>query len=293
VSAAGRVRIGELSRRTGVSVDLLRVWERRYGLLRPERTPGRQRLYSSGDEERIRAMNAGLAGGLSAAEAARVVTAESRSAASPPPAASAGQDELARQLSTALEALDAVGAHTALDRLFAQFGVEPVLAEVVLPYLRDLGDRWACAEITVAQEHFASRLLNSRLLAVARGWEGGTGPRALLACPPGEEHDLGLISFGIALRGQGWRIAYLGANTPIVSILELVPGLGLSAAVLSATAPARFVDVAGDLRTLGRAVPLVLGGAGASDRLARDVGARLLEGDAVTAALELARATAA
>jgi DNA-binding transcriptional MerR regulator len=282
MSTQGRVRIGELSRRTGVSIDLLRVWERRYGVLVPERTAGGQRLYSVADEQRIRAMQAHLASGVSAGEAARLVTQSGGAAAS--------AADLARPLAAALDDLDEAGAHAALDRIFGELGVESALSDVLMPYLRELGDRWACAEVTAAEEHFASRLLHARLLGAARGWDGGSGPRALLACPPEEEHDLALIAFGIALARRGWRITYLGANTPIGAIQQMVGELDVEVVVLAATTPLRFADVIDQLRELARAVPVAIAGAGANARLAEDAGARLLDGDPVAGAAEIARA---
>jgi hypothetical protein len=71
-----------------------------------------------------------------------------------------------------------------LDGLLGTLSVEAVLAEVVLPYLHELGEAWERGEASVAQEHFASALLRGRLLGLARGWGGGSGPHALLACPP-------------------------------------------------------------------------------------------------------------
>src|ERR671916_399046 len=112
MNTLGRVRIGELSRRTGVGVDLLRVWERRYGLLEPQRSDGGQRLYSDADEQRIRTMQAHLADGLSPAEAARIVGGGSAARASSP-------EELIEQLTAALDALDEARAQAALDRVFA------------------------------------------------------------------------------------------------------------------------------------------------------------------------------
>jgi DNA-binding transcriptional MerR regulator len=275
------VRIGELSRRTGVSIDLLRVWERRYGVLHPERTTGGQRLYSVADEQRIRAMQAHLAGGVSAGEAARLVTQSGGMAAS--------AAELAEPLAAALDALDEAAAHAALDRVFGELGVEVALRDVVIPYLHDLGDRWACAEVTAAEEHFASRLLHARLLGAARGWDAGTGPRALLACPPGEEHDLALISFGIALSRLGWRITYLGANTPVGAMRNMAETIDTSLVVLAAATPVRFADVVERLRELAQVVPVALAGAGANERVAADAGARLLAGDPVAAAAAVAR----
>src|SRR4029450_11474049 len=102
----------------------------------------------------------------------------------------------------------------ALDGLIATLSFETIAREVVLPYLRELGERWERGEASVAQEHFASIVLRGRLLALARGWDRGGGPRTLLACAPGEQHELGLIVFGLALRGDGWGAAHLGAGPP-------------------------------------------------------------------------------
>jgi methanogenic corrinoid protein MtbC1 len=104
------------------------------------------------------------------------------------------------------------------DRTFAAVGIDATLRDVVIPYLHDLGERWAAAQATVRQEHFASNVIQGRLRALARGWDQGIGPRAVLACPPGERHEIGLICFGLSLRTRGWRITYLGADTPVKSI---------------------------------------------------------------------------
>jgi methanogenic corrinoid protein MtbC1 len=224
-----------------------------------------------------------LEAGLSAGEAARIVTVGAEGTAN---GGSATQP--ARPLAEALDALDEPGAHASLDQLFAGMGVERALAEVVIPYLHGVGERWACGEITVAEEHFASRLLHSRLLGAARGWDEGDGPRAILACPPGEEHDLPLIAFGIALRHRGWRVTYLGANTPIAPIARLAADVRADAVVLAAITAVRFTEILGQLRELADEVPVFVAGAGANAKLAADAGAQLIEGDPVTGAVELA-----
>jgi hypothetical protein len=110
----------------------------------------------------------------------------------------------------------------------------------VLPYLHELGERWASGEASVGQEHFASQLIRGRLLGLARGWDRGSGPRALLACAPGEQHDLGLIVFGVALRARGWRITYLGQDTPLETLAESARSLGPLAIVISSVSPDRL-----------------------------------------------------
>jgi DNA-binding transcriptional MerR regulator len=272
----GRLRIGELSRRVGVSPELLRAWETRYGLVSPARTSGGLRLYSKEDERRVRAMRRQIAGGLSAAEAARVALRA--------PAAPVSVERLLTDLDRALTALDEPSAQATLDRTFESLGLEPAIDQVVLPFLHDLGERWAAAERSVGQEHFASNVIGGSLRTHARGWGDGDGPCALLACPPGEQHELGLLCFGLLLRERGWRIAYLGAETPTsdlaVAIVELSPEL----VVLGAVGAQRFLDSADGIRALSAQVRLAIGGAGASKALARSLGAELLGGNLVAAA---------
>src|SRR5512145_2407819 len=215
MSEVGLLRIGDLSRRAGVSPELLRAWERRYGLLRPTRTPGGLRLYSSEDIRRVQEMQRHLADGLAAAQAAALASPAAIDLENAPLATADVRTELA----AALHGLDEPAAAQAiLDRLFAVGTVEAALSKVILPYLRELGARWEREEVSVAQEHFASNVLRGRLLGLARGWGRGGGPIAMLACLPGEQHELGLIAFGLALRSHGWRIAYFGSNTPLETV---------------------------------------------------------------------------
>ena len=287
-ATAGYVRIGELSRRTGVSPELLRAWEQRYGLLRPTRSDGGFRLYSPQDEHRVATMRSHLERGLSAAEAARITLDEE---STPAPAAELPVLALgASALRAALDRLDESAAHAAIDELLSSFSVETVLREVVMPYLRELGDRWERGEASVAQEHFASQVLRGRLLGLARGWDRGPGPRALLACMPGEQHDLGLIVFGLGLRDRGWRITFLGADTPLDTLSDTATTLQPDAVVLSATTPDRFESGRDALRRLARAVPLWAAGAGATPDVATATGARLLDLNPLDGAERVARA---
>lgn len=270
------LRIGELSKRAGVSPELLRAWERRYGLLRPARSAGGLRLYSSADVERVALMQQHLAEGMAAAEAAalavrdRVDEEAARTALRP----AAIRDELA----TALDAFDEPRAQAILDRLLALATVETLLAEVVVPYLQELGERWRRGEASVAQEHFASGVLRGRLLGLARGWGLGLGPVAVLACLPGEQHDLGLIAFGLALRSQGWRIVYLGPDSPIDTVADVCRQLEPSLVVLNAVSRERVRPVLPQLRALTRRHKLALGGAAAEAALETD-GILALTGD--------------
>lgn len=289
----GPVRIGELSRRVGVTPEALRAWERRYGILAPTRTEGGFRLYSEDDERRIRRMLQHLEEGLSAAEAARLARADPPARPSLAPATDDGSGAptaaaLGEQLRHALDGFDDVSAHSVLDRLLGSYPLESVLRDAVLPYLHELGDRWAHAQASVAQEHFASALLRGRLLALSRGWGHGRGPHALLACVPGDQHDLGLICFGLALRAHGWRITYLGADTPLLTLMETADLLQPALVVVSAAIPQLARSALGGLRELACVAPLALAGSGTDASIAETVGARWLNEDPVAAAASTA-----
>ena len=282
MSAEGLIRIGELSRRSGVSPDLLRAWERRYGLLRPSRSGGGRRLYAAADLERVRRMQDHLADGFAAAEAAALAVRDVEQEEAAPLTLPA--DALRRELADALARFDEPRAQRVLDRLLATRTVDALLSDVVLPYLRDLGDRWERGEASVAQEHFASGVLRGRLLGLARGWGLGLGPAAVLACPPSERHDLGLLAFGLALRSRGWRVFYLGADTPVDTVAQTSHELGARLVVLSAVSAERVASVLPELRRLAGDRTLALGGAAAAGEALTGSGVLALAGDPVAEA---------
>jgi MerR family transcriptional regulator, light-induced transcriptional regulator len=265
----------------GESPELLRAWESRYGLVNPERTAGGLRLYSERDERRVRAMRHHIDAGLSASEAARLAKLADEPAVRAEPVT---LGEIDATLQANFEALDEPAAQVTLDELLTAFGLRPALQAVIMPFLNRLGERWANAEVSVAQEHFASHVIGGRLRSLTRGWGDGVGPLALLACPPGELHDLGLVAFGLALRERGWRIAYLGPDTPIgdlaVSATELSPAIIALAAVI----PRRFLDSAEEIKKLATQRRVGLAGAGSSAALAEQLNADSLAGEVVEVA---------
>jgi DNA-binding transcriptional MerR regulator len=279
------LRIGELSRRVGVTPDVLRAWERRYGVLRPHRSRSGQRLYTAADEARVRQMLDHIEDGYSASVAARLAATPQAPAPPAPTAAPATDlDTLAVELRTALHGLDEAAAESALDRLLATFALDTVLRDVVIPFLADLGERWARGTISVGREHFATAVLGGRLHALARGWDAGVGPRAVLACPSDERHDLGLLCFALALRGRGWRVSYLGADTPVPAIEDVAAELDAELVVVGAVRPEPLVGVAAPLAALATSRRVCVGGRGASATLAARLGAECLPEDPIAAA---------
>jgi MerR family transcriptional regulator, light-induced transcriptional regulator len=278
----GPLRIGAFARRVGVSPDVLRSWERRYGLLQPRRSEGGFRLYDDEDAARVARMRAAVDHGLSAAEAARVVL----SGPGRPDHGALG--DAAARLFTAIVAYDEASMHAILDESFEAFSIDIVLRDLVFPTLRRVGAEWQQGRLEVSQEHFASHVIRGRLLSLARLWGRGAGPLALLACVPGEGHDISLLAFGLVLRSHGWRVLFLGADTPVSTVIDAVRLTHPAATVVTSFDPGRLEAQSAELERLSRETPLALSGPGVPDDLCSHLGARHLGGDLLAAAGEVA-----
>ena len=311
------MRIGELAGKVGVSTHVLRAWESRYGLLRPVRSAGGYRLYGHEDERRVREVIALRDQGVSAAEAARRVLAADRGGSpaldgaddsvdassgsrgrtgttgagtpngSAPHGLRADPPMLVAQLLDAVTALDEDRAHAVLDTAFVERSVESAIIDVLLPLFVRVGEMWELGRIGIAQEHFASSLVRRRLGALSLTWGVGTGPVAVLACPPGEFHDIVLLSFGVLLGRAGWRIRYLGPDTPIHSLAAAARLTQADAVVLACRRPSGFRGHASALHRLSQDHPVWIAGRGATPRVLEEVGVPNLGGDLIAAVAEL------
>ncbi|MEJ7785590.1 MAG: B12-binding domain-containing protein [Solirubrobacteraceae bacterium] len=279
-----RWRIKEFAARTGVSEATLRAWERRYGLLDPSRSDGGYRLYSPADERCVLAMNAHMSRGVAAAEAAKAALGEVE--AEPTGDVPSDPEELVAGLLEAVTAYDATSVDRLLEAAFT-LGRPTAISEVLMPVMHEIGERWASGTMTVAHEHFASHLVERRLMRQAGEWGGGDGPLALLACPSGERHTLALLSFGVALAEHGWRIAYLGADMPIEHVADAAARLQPDAVVLSATKCERLIDNTAQIGALCADHRTLVAGPGATVDVARRLKVDRLPLDPVTAAASL------
>lgn len=259
------LRIGEVSRRTGVAVPTLRAWERRYGLLAPARTDGGHRLYSDTDVTRVRSMQQLLEEGWSAAAAAREVLREPRPVTRLTPGDGGGQGnasaDLIARLETAIDAFDAQSADGVVDDVFARFEVPRALDEVVLPVLRQVGEGWQDDPRVIAREHFATNTLRPRLQRLLRTHTRAGARVCLAAAPEGEEHDLGLLACAVVVADAGWRVHYLGARTPTAAMERAAEDLHPEVVLVGAVFREQAESFLGDRPAFGRSA-VVLGGAG-------------------------------
>src|SRR2546423_6836194 len=187
--AAG-LNIAALAHRTGVAAETLRKWEQRYQILLPSRTAGGQRRYSERDVARVEWLRERLDEGYRIGEAASLL-----GTIGVEPARSA-PDQLAAILES-LERGETSEIGLRLDQSFALLGVDETLDAVIRPLLHTLGERWVAGEITVAEEHLVSEAVRSRLGYLLGDSGGGVRGVAVLACAPGERHELGLMMAAI------------------------------------------------------------------------------------------------
>ena len=276
----GLLSIGALSTATGIPIDTIRTWERRYGFPVPERKPSGHRVYALATVPRLRRAAQAIARGHRAAE---VVPASERAlesllASLVEPAGNLPRREsastvLEREPGELGESLDTVRAFAA-DRLKGQFQAEwarrgPIdfLERFAGPFLVAIGRGWAEGELEVRHEHFASGVLGDFLRTVRSPLDDrATGPYAALATLPGELHGLGLQMAALVFALAGWRPLVLGVDTPVAQIAALAREASLGAVALSCVqdgvrSSAR--PVAALRRGLPRRIPLLVGGRGA------------------------------
>lgn len=282
------LNIAALAQRTGVAADTLRKWEQRYRILTPERTAGGQRRYSERDVARVEWLRERLDEGYRISEAASLL-----GNLRAPPARTAHE-----HLDAVLEVLasgtpEQVGLR--LDQAFALLGVDEVVESVIRPLLHEVGDRWEAGRLTVADEHLVSEAVRSRLGHLLADTGGGVRGSAVLACASGERHELGLMTAALAMRRDGWKVVYLGADAPLGDVYALAERTGARVVGISVATAERAASLEQELRRAGPppgGAALVLGGAGASPRLAEAVGA-LHAGTDLAGAIERLRALSA
>jgi MerR family transcriptional regulator, light-induced transcriptional regulator len=284
--SSGGLNIAAVARRTGVGEHTLRKWEQRYGVLRPSRTLGGQRRYSDADVGRVEWLAARVAEGYRIGEAAAMLNAAGGEAP-------ASAEELRDAILAAAGRGGSDGLGAFVDHALALYPLEEALREVICPCLVELGEAWASGELSVGQEHLASAAIRARLertLAEPRGAVRGV---AVLACAPGEQHELGLLMLACVLRADGWDVVYLGQSTPVADAIQIARTRGARVVAFSVTMPENVMALEREFSAVARdgAPDTVVGGSSASAALATRIGARYV-GDDLADAVPALRAAA-
>lgn len=259
--------------RSGLTPDTLRAWERRYEVVRPDRSGTARRLYSDADIDRLRILQQLAGRGHSIGSIARLPPDELQALLSAD--AHGGSDAPATPaahpaLASAVDAMVAMDG-PALRRVLMRAGVELEPAQlfdrVLDPFCRIIGERWATGEVTVAQEHLASVAVRNALGGMLELLADAEGPRILATTPAGERHELGALMAGIAASSAGWRVCYLGPDLPAADIAAAARHLGTEVVLISIVAEhgrelqRELLEVR---RALGDDATIIAGGSGTS-----------------------------
>jgi MerR family transcriptional regulator, light-induced transcriptional regulator len=268
-----RYPIRAVSKLTGISVDTLRAWERRYAVVEPERDE-RGRLYSEADVERLRLLRQLVEQGHAIGRVAALTSEELRALLTrgPDPVPYDGPSPAAPTdlgaLVAAVDRFDAPVLRRELSRLAAILPARTLAREVALPLLQHVGEGWHDGRYSVAQEHLVTAELRSLIGALARLHAVPEGaPRLLLATLTGEQHELGTLVAALVASGSGFQALYLGPGLPPVEVVGAARRVAPRAVVLGFTgvesAPEGLAALAEVARTLPAAVECWVGGAGA------------------------------
>lgn len=306
--------IKHAARRVGIPAATLRAWERRYGIVVPERTSGGYRVYTEADVRSVSTMkqlvDEGWPASLAAHEAQRRTRATTAGAATTDPTSevfdstgpdSPGSDSpaadstenLTDELVGAASRLDATGLSDVLDRMFASGSFEAVMHQRLFPALYALGEAWAQGRVGVAGEHLASHAVMRRLAAAYEAAAvAGAGPRVLLGMAPGRRHELGLFSFAVAARRRGLDTEYLGSDLPVDDWVAAGTRPHVAAVVLALAGPDDITPTAEVVAALRARRPDLLIAAGGAEQAQAPDGVLLLGHDIDVAASYLARSLA-
>ena len=264
-----------VSERTGLSADVLRVWERRYGVVVPGRSPGGQRWYTESDVARLRLLARAVERGRSISTVAHlsdealaqvVLSEEATQLARTTPHALAAQPYLADAIG-AVESLNGPNLESTLRQAAMQLSMDELLDGVLTPLTHTIGDRWHAGQLSAAHEHLATTVIRRLLSWITQQHAPAPDAAAIVVTTPaGQVHELGAKFAAATAAANGWRVVYLGPDLPARDIATAATASGASAVALSLVYPTDDPLMDGELRALRAALPdtrLVVGGAGA------------------------------
>ncbi|MGW8183484.1 MAG: MerR family transcriptional regulator [Burkholderiales bacterium] len=231
-TAGEQIPIRTLASLTGVNAVTLRAWERRYGLIRPLRTPKGHRLYTHQHVEQIHRVLALIERGVPISRVRAVLDAEPEQR--PSAKARGPWRDYVDRMAAAIARFDELELDRIYDEALSVHPIENVTRHVVLPLLGHLGERWDRISGGIAEEHFFAAYLRTKLGArLQHRMRYATGPRVIAACAPGEHHEIGLLLFALEAHSAGLRTLLLGADTPLDDVAIAVRRSGADAVVIS------------------------------------------------------------
>ena len=269
-----------VAQQTGLSTHVIRIWEKRYQAVVPQRTESNRRMYCENDVERLRLLKTAVKvghsisqiAGLSAEELMQLVKLDGPDAPEVSPAREPGSLDSTyfydRSLSAVLN-FDARGLESALDRAAVHLSKMELIKAVIGPLCRKIGELWEQGKLKVINEHMTSSVLHSLLWNMLRSAEvSETSPKIIIATPAGHQHELGALSIAIIACEADWQSLYFGPGLPAEEIAAAVAYANARAVALSITYNENShqlnLEVKKLRRYLGDDITIFVGGQGAA-----------------------------
>jgi DNA-binding transcriptional MerR regulator/methylmalonyl-CoA mutase cobalamin-binding subunit len=280
-------RIHRVAKLTGLSKDVIRVWERRYGLVKPSRSSNRYREYSDEEVALLRFVKAqmeqGATIGALAAEGHDQLVARMRVATPVSAEEQKPHERLLDDLMGSLDPLDKSGFERRLNGAVAVIPFDEAVQRILLPLQRRIGELWHQGRLNLAVEHYVTKIIQQKLFAVMNQLPVNEfGPRILIACPEGEAHEIGAQAVAYIAAIRGCHVYYLGPNLPHSDLVIFCETITPDLVLLSLTEvkhEASSLQQLKDLTQLATRWSVAVGGQGAraiGDRL-RDTKIELLD----------------
>lgn len=213
-------RIHRVAKMAGLSKDVIRVWERRYGLVKPLRSANRYREYSDQDVALLRflkdELDRGQTIGALAAEGRDALLQRMRSSSVPTAQELTPHQHLLDELASLLDPLDKARFEQKLNGAVAVIPFEEAVHRILLPLQRRVGELWHEERLNVAVEHYVTKIVQQKLFSVINQLPvNDAGPRVVIACPEGESHEIGAQAVAYLAATRGCQVFYLGPNLPV------------------------------------------------------------------------------
>ncbi len=240
--SVGQFTIKAVAQATGLTVETLRAWERRYEVVTPSRDSSGRRTYSAADVARLRLLRTATELGhtisrlahLGEDELAKLV-ADSGGQARPGP--TRGQSYVERAIDAA-EHSDPSGVEEVLTSAVALLPPNEVVNTILVPLVRVVGERWHRGEVSIAQEHMVTDIVRRLIISVSRGYlRSDNGPCLVLATLSGERHELGILMCSWLAATRRFRTHYLGVDCPPLEIARFALEVEARAVLVSLVMP--------------------------------------------------------
>ena len=264
-------RIHRVAKLTGLSKDVVRVWERRYGLVKPLRSANRYREYTDEDVALLRflkeELDRGQTIGALAVEGRDSLLQRMRASSAPTPQSFTPHDHLLDELVALLDPLEKTQFERRLNGAVAVIPFEESVQRILLPLQRRVGELWHEGRLNVAVEHYVTKLIQQKLFSVMNQLPiNEFGPRVVIACPEGEAHEIGAQAVAYLAATRGCHVYYLGPNLPNSDLRALCERIKPDLVLLSLTeikSDAAARHLMHELESLSTQWPVAIGGQGA------------------------------